>query len=118
MDATAKSKIVCDIGRLLDAHKGEGTLVLDVQENCSWTEYFIITTANSRGHFRGLVKQLHEHFDNKRIKTARGAKKMEHRGWTLIDCGFFVVHIMSKDFRSFYELEKLWFNSKLLFEAG
>ena len=116
MDVIAKSEIVCGIGKLLKAHGGGDTLVLDVRENCGWTEYFIITTAKSQGHFKGLLKGLHEYLDERQIKTARRAKEVEHGGWSLIDGGFFVIHIMSRDCRSFYELEKLWFSSKSLFE--
>jgi len=117
MDATVKNEIVQEIGHLLDDHKGEDTLVLDVMENCSWTEYFIITTSNSQGHLRGLIRTLQEFLDDKEIEIIRRSKKMEGEGWTLIDCGFCVVHIMSKESRDFYDLEKLWFNSKALFEA-
>ena len=117
MDVTAKSEMVQAVGQLLDEHKGEETLVLDVQENCSWTEYFVITTATSQGHLRGLMRHLQEYLDERGVEISRRAKKMAHEGWTLIDCNFFVVHIMNKEFREFYDLEKLWFNSKPLFEG-
>ena len=117
MDVTAKSEFVQAVGKLLDEHKGAETLVLDVQENCSWTEYFVITTASSQGHLRGLVRHLQEFLDENEVEITRRAKKMNDEGWILIDCQFFVVHVMSKDFREFYDLEKLWFNSKPLFEG-
>ena len=28
--------------------------------------------------------------------------------WILLDCGEIVVHIMTKDYRSYYNLERLW----------
>lgn len=118
MDVTVKNEIVRSVGKLLDEHKGEETLVLDVRENCSWTEYFVIATATSQGHLRGLLKYLQAFLDENQIEVARRAKKMEEEGWTLIDCGFFVIHLMSREFRTFYDLEKLWFNSKALFESG
>ena len=34
--------------------------------------------------------------------------------WNLIDIGTVVVHLMSQDARSFYELEKLWHMGEVL----
>jgi ribosome-associated protein len=32
--------------------------------------------------------------------------------WKLLDCGDFVVHLMSSRAREFYDLEKLWFQAE------
>ncbi len=118
MDDTARIDIVKMAGQLLDDHNGIETLVMDVRGNCSWTDYFIITTTTSQGHLRGLVRQLDEFLTGHGIEIARRTKSIEDEGWTLLDCGYFVIHLMSREFRSFYELEKLWYTSKLLFEGG
>jgi ribosome-associated protein len=117
MDDTARNDIVKEVGQLLDDHKGIDTLVLDIRENCSWTDFFIITTTTSQGHLRGLVRQLDEYLSGHGIEIARRTKSIEDEGWTLLDCGFFVVHLMSREFRDFYNLEKLWYTGKLLFEG-
>jgi ribosomal silencing factor RsfS len=36
----------------------------------------------------------------------------------LIDCSSFVIHLMEQDKREFYELEKLWFSGKRLYESS
>ncbi len=44
--------------KIIEDHKGTDTVLLNVSEINSWTDYFIITTAMSSGHLRGLVERV------------------------------------------------------------
>ncbi len=98
--------------RFLSDHKGENTVLLDVSEVSGWTDYFIITTVRSAGHMKGLMRELSEFFSEQQIPVHRGNKGNTDEGWELIDCGDMVIHLMSDEFRTFYDLEHLWFTGK------
>ena len=56
---TVKTKdVTVEIGKLIDAHRGLDTVVIDVSEQSSWTNYFVISTVNSSGHLKGLVRHI------------------------------------------------------------
>jgi ribosome-associated protein len=44
-------------------------------------------------------------------------KRDDDSGWLLLDCGSIIVHIMLEELRSFYELEKLWFDAPIIYPA-
>ncbi len=114
---TAKNKLVLDLAELLESHRGQDTIVLDIHEHNSWTDYFVITTATSGTHLKGLLKYVRKFLSEHEVKPFRGRKNVTEDGWALIDCGDFVVHIMSKEMRDFYELERLWFNGIVLYRS-
>ena len=107
MDDIVKNNLV-SIGRLLEEHSCENTLVLDISGHNSWTEGFIIATVTSQGHLRGVVRHIREALDERNIPIYHGSKNIEEEGWTLVDCGDFIIHLMNRETRDFYELEKLW----------
>ena len=115
MEESVKNKVLA-IARLLDEHKAEDTMVLNVAN--SWTDFFIITTVRSQVHLKGLVRRLADFFAVNHIEALNRHKNVGESGWVLIDCGEFVVHLMDKEMRSFYELEKLWFNSSLIYQSS
>lgn len=92
----------------LDEHKGIDTQIIDVSEDCSWTDCFIITTVSSLGHLRGLAREIWEVIDNLGLQVNNRHKAVGDDGWELIDCGNIVIHLMSSELRAFYSLEKLW----------
>ena len=116
MEKSIKEKAL-EIGRLLSDGKAEDVVVLDVSELNSWTDYFVIATIHSSAHWQGLAKQVKDYTKENDMQIHLTNKKSpDGDDWNLVDIGPVVVHLMSKDAREFYELEKLWHNGKVLTE--
>ena len=98
--------------RLIDDHKGEDTVVLDISGVSGIADFFIISTARSSAHLAGLFRELSLYFRDHDIKPLNRHKGREEKGWLLLDCGDLVIHLMEKEQRDFYDLEKLWFRAE------
>ncbi len=103
------------LGKLLADYKGENVMVLDVSGTNTWADYFIIATASSSAHSRGLQKHVFENLKELGLMIRPTKRKMpDGDEWTLIDLGDVVVHLMTETAREFYDLEKLWYGARNL----
>ena len=115
---TAKSDLVVELARMLEEHNGIDTVVLDIHEHSSWTDFFVISTARSATHMQGLFRFVRRFLSDHKIEPLRRHKRVSDDGWLLVDCGNFVIHLMSEEVRAFYELERLWFSGVVLFHSS
>ncbi len=106
------------IGNFIDDHNGTDVVVIDIKEQSSWTDYMIIATVNSLGHLKGLVRQLKELLSDNSIDILMRHKQISDDGWELIDCGSYVIHLMNSEMREFYDLDKLWFAGKKVYQSS
>ena len=118
MGDTVKSNKIIELAKLLDEHNGKNTVVLDIHEQSSWTDYFVITTVNSQTHMRGIIRYVRSFLKENSIEPSNRRKHMSEDGWVLIDCGDFVIHLMTEELRDFYDLERLWFSGQLLYQSS
>jgi ribosome-associated protein len=101
---------------MLEDHKGGEVTALDLRQLHSWTDFFIIATVSSGTHLQGLLRHTKEFAQEKGLSVFRGQGKGDAgEGWTLIDMGTAVVHLMTAPVREFYELEALWFSAKRVY---
>ena len=77
----------------------------------------MIATVHSSTHCQGLAKMVKDYTKENEMQIhLTNRKSPDGDDWNLIDIGSVVVHLMSKDAREFYELEKLWHNGKVVTE--
>jgi ribosome-associated protein len=97
---------------LLADHNGGDVLVLDVAAQAGWADRFVIATATSSTHLRGLVRSIDDEAARLGLqRLGKRASLADDDEWLLVDFGDIVVHVMTGRAREFYELEKLWFLS-------
>jgi ribosome-associated protein len=106
------------IASLLADHRGGDVVVLDLATQAGWTDYFVIATATSSTHMRGLARFVDEYADQERLQRLNRPRVADDDEWILVDLVTVVVHIMTENSRSFYELEKLWFQSEAVHVAA
>ena len=118
-DTSSNSReTVLEVARLLEDHHAEDTLVLRVGGVCSWTDYFVIATAQSDTHLRSLLERAVHLLRERSVSLLSGARNAAESGWALVDCGSFVIHLMRREKREFYELEKLWFMADEIYSSS
>lgn len=118
-DTADKGKAaVLRVAEMLDLHNGENTIVLDLTGQCVWADYMIISTVTSQSHLRGLARRLKDLLSELSVSPLNRRWKLGDEGWFLLDCGDFVINLMNKDMREFYNLERLWFSSKVLYQSS
>jgi ribosome-associated protein len=105
---------VLTVAEALAEHKAEDVMILDLRGIASWTDYFVLATANSSTHLRGLLKTVEETAAAENQQSINKPDVGEDESWVLVDLGDVIVHLMSGTARSFYELEKLWFKAPQL----
>lgn len=111
---TTEQKAI-EIAKLMQDGKGKDVVLLDISGLNSWTDYFVIVTVNSSTHWQGLFKQVKEYIKDNDLEIHLTNKKSpDGDDWNLIDLGAIVVHLMSEQARTFYDLEKLWHNGKTI----
>lgn len=119
MEDTARTDALA-VARLLEEHRGEDVVVLDVGEAAGWTDYFVIATVASSVRRRGVLRAVGAYLEARDIPRLNPHRRQEEEGegWILLDCGRIVIHLMDPEARAFYELEKLWFRSQALYSSN
>jgi ribosome-associated protein len=91
--------------------KAIDTVVLDLREIASFTDYFIITSGANERQVQAISDEVFETLKKAGMPPAQveGYKTAE---WILLDFGDFVFHVFDEKARKFYDLERLWRESK------
>ena len=91
----------------LEDGKGQDILALEVSKLTPITDYMVLVSGTSNRHVKALVDRAIE-AAKECGEPPRGIEGRENYEWVLLDVGDVIVHVMQKDAREFYDLERLW----------
>ena len=92
---------------ILEDSKAVDVSVLDVAGLCSFTDFMVVASGTSNRHVNALVEHVVEGMKEHEQRPI-GVEGRETGEWVLVDYGDVVVHLMQRDARAFYDIERLW----------
>jgi ribosome-associated protein len=117
-DIVKSEDMAINVAHFINDHNGVDTIALNIGDKSNFTDIFIITTVTSNAHLKGMLKHLRSYFLSHNIEPYHRQKKVDDNGWVLLDCGDMIIHLMTEEIRTFYELEKLWFTGKTIYQSS
>jgi ribosome-associated protein len=82
-------------------------LILDVQQQSSFTSFFIICSGTSDRHVQAIASHIEVSGKQAGVYPL-GMEGFREGRWILLDYGDIVIHIFHDPVRKFYDLERLW----------
>ena len=99
---------------ILDEHKGEDILLLDLRQVCSFADYFVLCTGPSERTLRALSEEVIRRLKADHKGIPRGVEGEASSGWVLMDYGDVIAHLLSEDLRRYYRLEDIWRSGRII----
>ncbi|GAA6123294.1 ribosome silencing factor [Bifidobacterium psychraerophilum] len=91
-----------------DKMKAEDILAFDVTEPLAITDIFLIATGANERQVLAIAEEIEKALYLERERKPRMREGLEDAKWVLLDYGDFVIHVMHKEAREYYALERLW----------
>lgn len=111
MEDLNSQKLACIIARILDDKLGKDITILNISNVSSLADFFVIATADSTPQVKALMESVKDgikkHFSRLPVRMENDLKNR----WNLLDYGDVVVHILHRDERETYAIEKFWSNA-------
>ena len=94
--------------KALDEKKGKEIAAIEVTEQTTLADYFVIATGTSNTQINALCGAV-----EKAMEEQAGENPLRREGyrdgtWVLLDYGCVVVHVFSPEAREFYSFARLW----------
>ena len=92
---------------------GSDIVLLDMQGVSLLADYFVLCNAESTPQFKAVLDEVEKQ------ARAVGGRRLHVEGeaasgWVLLDYGSVVVHIFEPELRTYYNLEDLWKEARLV----
>jgi len=92
--------------------KAEDVVVLDLRKAGGFTDFFVICTGGNPRQITAIADGVRETLKRDLDERPTLVEGIDRSQWILLDYFNFVVHVFSRDCRSFYNLERLWGNAE------
>lgn len=86
--------------------KGQNLTVIDLEGQCSYTDYLVIISATSERQTSGIAESIVQGLQQSH--GLRPIYREGHGGWIVLDYGDVIVHVFIDDARAYYDLDRLW----------
>ncbi|EPG67667.1 ribosome silencing factor [Leptospira wolffii] len=103
-------EILKTVHKIMTDKKCEEITVLNLESVHSYLSYFLICTVNSSVQANAVAREIKKSLKGYKLphketdKTGASASS----GWTLLDYGELIIHIMTPEKREYYNLDRLW----------
>jgi ribosome-associated protein len=96
-----------------DAKKASDLVALDISEIASFASFFLLCTGDSSRQMQAIADEVEQRLKANGIRPSH-VEGYQNAEWILMDYMDLVVHIFSKNARTYYDLERLWRDGKRL----
>lgn len=100
-------EVAKEIVRVLDLKKARDIKLLKVADQTIIADYFVICGGTSNTNIKALAGEAEYKLSLRGVAPLRIDGYSEGQ-WIVLDFGSVMVHIMSRNDREFFKLEKLW----------
>lgn len=98
-----------EIADILDDKKADNVVVLDISRISVLADYFVIASGQSELQ----VQALYDELDKKMAEKGIFPKHLDKSNrWIVMDYTDVIVHIFHHEERTFYNIERLWTDTK------
>jgi len=94
-----------------DDKKASDVVILDITKIASFANYFLLCTGDSSRQMQAIADEVEKRLREAGIRPSH-VEGYQNSEWILMDYADLVVHIFSKNARVYYDLERLWRDSK------
>ena len=88
--------------------KAIDVVVLDLRKAGGFTDYFVLCTGGNPRQIQAIADGVEDTLRTELKEKPALIEGVEKSEWILLDYFNFVVHVFSRECRSFYGLERLW----------
>ncbi len=101
------------VAKIADERKADYIKILNVGPRLAITDYFVIISAGNTRLTKHIAEEIQK--DLKKYNVyAMHVEGVSEGNWILIDFDDFVVHIFTDEYRQYYDIERLWRDSKVI----
>lgn len=112
MDKISSLKLASVIARILDENLAKDITILNISHVSSFADYFVICSGDVSTQVKALTEyvrlKIKDYFTILPLRIENDTRNK----WNLLDYGEVVVHILQKEERETYAIEKFWSHSQ------
>ncbi len=93
--------------------KAMDVTVLDIKAVSVIADYFVICSGRTVTQVRAIVEKIQEELKKEGV-IAFGREGYREANWVLLDYGDVIIHVFQEAERTFYNLERLWGDARVV----
>jgi len=93
---------------IADEKKADDIIIMDMTEiETAPAEFFVLCSCDSENQMKAIIKEIQDFTYQFGMDKPR-VEGLETNSWMIVDFFYTVFHIMHRDSRKYYQIEKIW----------